>query len=184
MIHKLSLELSSEHPSYLWAKTQSDSVNALGHIGTHIDCYTASPSESVYELEVELIKCFKHMPEINELEKMDMEGKAFILYTNVLNKFGYGTKEYGEVNTFLSEKVLDFILSLKPRFILIDACGIGNHGNEHIKFDKKCEANGCFVVENIFMNQSIAELITKIKIKIDIKNTSTGKPCQVYAMTK
>ncbi|WP_282016006.1 hypothetical protein [Marinifilum flexuosum] len=184
MIHKLSLELSKEHPSYLWAKRQSDSVNALGHIGTHIDCYTASPKESEYELEAELIRCFNGMPEINEIEKRNIRGKALILYTDVLNKFEYGTKEYGEANTFLSETVLDYILSLEPKFILIDSCGIGNHGDEHIRFDKKCETNGCFVVENIFMNQTIAELITNIRIKIDISNPSTGKPCQVYAIAK
>ncbi|NHE55950.1 hypothetical protein [Cyclobacterium plantarum] len=184
MIHKLSLELSEEHPSYLWAKKQSDSVNALGHIGTHIDCYTVSPKESEYELEVELIRCFNEMPQINEIEKRNIQDKALILYTNVLNKFGYGTKEYGEANTFLSEPVLDYILALKPKFILIDSCGIGNHGEEHIKFDKKCETSGCFVVENIFMNQTIAELISNIRIKIDINNPSTGKPCHVYAITK
>ncbi|WP_439185811.1 hypothetical protein [Carboxylicivirga taeanensis] len=183
MIHKLSLELSEEHPSYLWAKKQSDSVNALGHIGTHIDCYTVSPKESEYELEVELIRCFNEMPQITEIKKRNLKDKALILYTNVLNKFGYGTKEYGEANTFLSEPVLDYVLALKPKFILIDSCGIGNHGEEHIKFDKKCETSGCFVVENIFMNQTIAELISDIRIKIDINNHSTGKPCHVYAIS-
>jgi hypothetical protein len=106
VIHKLSLELSKEHPSYLWAKRQSDSVNALGHIGTHIDCYTASPKESEYELEVELIRCFNGIPEINEIEKRNIRGKALILYTDVLNKFGYGTKEYVKQKLFFQKLFL------------------------------------------------------------------------------
>jgi kynurenine formamidase len=184
MIHKLSLELSKEHPAYLWAKKQSDSVNALGHIGTHIDCYTVSPSEANYELEAELINCFNNMPNRSDIEKRNIRGKALILYTDVLNNHDYGTEKYGEANTFLSEPVLDYILSLEPKFILIDSCGIGNHGDEHIKFDKKCEKKDCFVIENIFMNQTIAKSITRIKIKIETNNSDTGKPCQVYAVTK
>ncbi len=183
-MYKLSLELSKEHPAYLWAKKQSDSVNALGHIGTHIDCYTASPSEAVYELEAELINCLNNMPKIPDIEKRNIQGKALILYTDVLNKHGYGTEKYGKANTFLSEPVLDYILSLEPKFILIDSCGIGNHGDEHIKFDKKCERQNCFVIENIFMNQTIAKSIGSIKIKIETNNSSTGKPCEVYAVTK
>ncbi|MGZ2371684.1 cyclase family protein [Ancylomarina sp. YFZ004] len=184
MIHKLSLELSKEHPAYLWAKKQSDSVNALGHIGTHIDCYTLSPSEANYELEAVLLNCFNNMPKISDIDKINIRGKALILYTDVLNKHEYGTEEYGKANTFLSEPVLDYILSLEPKFILIDSCGIGNHGDEHIKFDKKCERKKCFVIENIFMNQTIAKSIANIKIKIETNNSSTGKPCEVYAVTK
>lgn len=184
MIYKLSLELDKDHSAFLWAKKQSDSVNALGHIGTHIDCYTASPSEVSYELEVELINCFNNMPKIADIEKRNIRGKALILYTDVLNKHGYGTEKYGQANTFLSEIVLDYILSLEPKFILIDSCGIGNHGDEHIKFDKKCEHKDCFVIENIFMNKTIAKSIASIKIDIETRNSSTGKPCQVYAVTK
>ena len=180
----LSLEISKDHPAYLWAKKQSDSVNALGHIGTHIDCYSTSPTESIYELDVELINCSKGMPEIIDIESRNITDKALILYTGVLNKYGYGTKEYGEADTFLSETVLDSILSLKPKFIIIDSCGIGNHGSEHIKFDKKCEKSGCFVIENIFMDEAVAKSIIRAQIKIDLNNPSTGKPCQVFAVIK
>lgn len=181
---KLSLELSQEHPAYIWAKKQSDSVNALGHIGTHIDCYTVSPSEANYELEVEWLDCRSSMPKISDIEKRNIRAKALVLYTDVLNKHGYGTEAYGKADTFLSEAVLDYILSLEPKFILIDSCGIGNHGEEHIRFDKKCEAKKCFVIENIFMNQAIAQSISKIKVKIETHSSSTGKPCEVYAVTK
>ena len=184
MKHKLNIEIQEEHPAYEWAKKQSDSVNALGHIGTHIDCYSKVPTESHYELDVELIDCLKEMPSKEVIENIDLKGKAVILYTDTLNKYGYGSKEYGEANTFLTENVLDFILSGKPRFIVIDSCGIGNHGEEHIKFDKKCEKEGCFVIENILINDFIAKSITQLEIKLDINNSSSGKPCEIYAICK
>jgi len=183
MRRKLSLEISPEHPAYLWAKNQSDSVNAFGHIGTHIDCYSTSPKASIYELDVVLVDCRYGMPERMDIKSRGLENTALILYTGALNKYGYGTKEYGEEKTFLTETILDSILSLRPKFILIDACGIGHHGDEHIQFDKKCEKNDCFVIENVFMDETIAASTKKVNIIISSKSLSTGKPCQVYAIT-
>lgn len=56
---RLDIELDLDHPAYLWAKKQSDSVNALGHIGTHLDCYTSSPEELYYDLECIVFDCSK-----------------------------------------------------------------------------------------------------------------------------
>jgi len=180
MIKKLSINISEDHSAYLWAKKQSDSVNALGHIGTHIDCYSNSPSESIFELDAVVIDCLNRMPIISDIENINIEGKAVILYTGVLKKYGYGTEEYGRANTFLSELVLDDILKCRPKFILIDSCGIGNHGEEHIEFDKKCEKENCFVIENILLDDDVKS-ITRVRIEVDIDSKSTGKPCNVYA---
>ncbi|TAJ14369.1 hypothetical protein DMA11_05465 [Marinilabiliaceae bacterium JC017] len=180
--HKLSLEIPEKHPAYTWAKKQSDAVNAIGHIGTHTDCYTALPDHSDYILEAIIMDCSTKMPSAEAIKNTDLKGKALILFTGVLNAHGYGTKEYGAANTFLSEATLDAILQSKPAFILIDACGIGRHGEEHIKFDKKCEANGCFVIENILLTESLAFAITELEIQIDLACSSTGKPCRVHAL--
>ena len=180
MKHQLNLNLSEDHPAYQWAKKQSDSVNAFGHIGTHIDCYSKVPEESHYELDFLLIDCLDGMPSASDIEDLELENKALILYTGVLDKYGYGTKSYGETNTFLSENVLDRILSKKPQFILIDACGIGNHGEEHIRFDQKCEQMSCFVIENILINSDMAMPLNKLEIIIDISSRSTGKTCKIY----
>ncbi len=42
---QLSLVIEPGHPAYEWAKNQSDSVSAFGHIGTHIDCYESEPEK-------------------------------------------------------------------------------------------------------------------------------------------
>ncbi|MCT4671998.1 MAG: cyclase family protein [Prolixibacteraceae bacterium] len=181
---RLDIELNLDHPAYLWAKKQSDSVNALGHIGTHLDCYTSSPEELYYDLECIVFDCTHKMVELEDIASSDMEGKAVILHTNLLHSVGYGSKEYGEAKTFLSEAVLEYILSQKPKFILIDACGIGNHGDEHILFDKKCEANNCYVIENVFLDKQIVENLERIVIEISEHGSLTGKPCSVKALLR
>ncbi len=59
----LHIEISEENPAYLWAKKQSDSVNAMGHIGTHLDCYTKVPVYNAYKLDVAVFDCRDLMPE-------------------------------------------------------------------------------------------------------------------------
>ena len=178
----LSLIIKENHPAYSWAKQQSDSVNAIGHIGTHIDCYTRTPKESNYKLKVLVIDCRAGMPDVNDLSEYTITDKALILYTGVCDKYGYGTKEYGNAETFLSEESLILILSQKPKFILIDGCGIGKHGEEHIKFDKKCEENDCFVIENILLTKEIVDNIKEVDISIELEYNSTGKPCKVISI--
>ncbi len=181
-MQQLHIELEKDNPAYKWAEKQSDSVNAFGHIGTHMDCYSKVPQENEYEVDVVVIDCKESMPTEEEVEKLSLNGKAIFLYTGVMNNFGYGTKEYGSADTFLSEKALARILKEKPKFILIDGCGIGNHGAQHIKFDKKCEAVNCFVIENIFLNDSIVHSIKKVAIRVMKTTDSTGKKCEVYAI--
>lgn len=182
MKYKLSIEITQNHSAYKWAKQQSDSVEAIGHIGTHIDCYTKAPDLSVYEISTVFHDCKESMPDEINIENLEIEGKAFILYTGILDRVGYGSKEYGNSDSFLKEEVLDKILSKNPKFILIDACGIGNHGREHIAFDKKCEEHDCFVIENVCITDAIARNVNNVQIMIDLENGSTGKRCQVYSL--
>jgi kynurenine formamidase len=182
MKYILSIEVSQNHSAYKWAKEQSDSVEVTGHIGTHIDCYTKVPNLSVYEVPAVFYDCRESMPNEKNIENLQIEGAALILYTGILNKVGYGGKEYGDAYSFFKEVVLDKILSKKPKFIIIDACGIGRHGLEHISFDKKSEAHNCFVIENVCITDEIFNTVDKIQISIDIESKSTGKRCQVYGL--
>jgi len=180
--YRLDIIIDDDHPAYLWAKKQSNSVNAFGHIGTHIDCYSTTPDESYFVSEIVLIVCTERMPSVQSIKNIDLKGKALLLYTGALNIYGYGTKEYGEAQTFLSEDVLNEILIGQPRFILIDACGIGTHGEQHIRFDKMCENHNCFVIENILLNDEIVNTIQKVEITVDLNSKSTGKLCKVNAI--
>ena len=64
----ISLSVNEDHPAYLWAKRQADAVNAFGHIGTHIDCYTKVPSQNHYLTDVVVIECNSAMPSIKVLQ--------------------------------------------------------------------------------------------------------------------
>lgn len=178
---KISISITPEHPSYQWAKKQSDSINAFGHIGTHIDCYESIPPFETYEVDAVVIDCKEGMPSISDIELLSVHQKAVLLYTGNMDKNSYGSREYGEMNTIMTETVLDSLLEMKPAFIVIDSYGIGSHGEEHINFDKKCELINCFVIENVSLSKNVSTNIVKLKISFDKNSTSTGKPCEVVA---
>ncbi len=178
----LSLLVAKGHPAYEWAKKQSDSVSAFGHIGTHIDCYDAEPEQAKYELEAELLDCTDRMPLLGDLEGVDIAGKALVLFTGNVERNTYGTADYGAMDTSISAEVLDCILEKAPAFIVIDSYGIGSHGDEHIRFDKRCESKGCFVIENVNLSRALVGAIKRLLIEIDKSSLSTGKPCQISAV--
>lgn len=183
-MHKeqLSLLVEEGHPAYEWAKKQSDSVSAFGHIGTHIDCYDSEPEKAKYEVEAEVLDCTVRMPLLSDISGSDFSGKALVLFTGNIERNIYGTPEYGAMDTSITADVLDCILEKTPAFIVIDSYGIGSHGDEHIRFDKRCESNGCFVIENVNLSQSVIGTIKKLQIEFDKSSKSTGKRCKVTAL--
>lgn len=121
------------------------------------------------------------MPTLEDIKCLDISNKALMLFTSNMQQNSYGTKEYGSFDTCLSSEVLDLILSKKPKFILIDSYGIGNHGEEHISFDKRCEAHDCFVIENVILKKEDVNFIKSLDITFDKEAKSTGKPCNITA---
>ncbi|MGF1869035.1 cyclase family protein [Photobacterium indicum] len=180
----ISIEISEDHPAYQWAKRQSDSVNAMGHIGTHIDCYTKIPLEAAYTTPIHIIDCSEAMPTLAQVETLELSGKSLILYTGNFEENGYGNSNYGAKSTVLNSDVLDSILNSSPMFIAIDSYGIGAHGDEHISFDKRCEENNCFVIENICLSKVMLDTLDSLEISFDPTSASTGKRCNVIALGK
>lgn len=179
----ISVEISQDHPAYQWAKRQSDSVDAMGHIGTHVDCYTKTPTQTAYSTPVHIIDCVQAMPTLAQVEALDLTGKSLVLYTGNFEQNGYGNPNYGGKATLLDSDVLDAILKASPVFIVIDSYGIGAHGEQHISFDKRCEANDCFVIENVCLTKEIAESLDSLEIGFDPNCASTGKRCDVIALS-
>lgn len=68
-------------------------------------------------------------------------------------------------------------------FIVIDSYGIGAHGDEHISFDKRCEENNCFVIENVYLTKSMLDTLDSLEISFDSTSSSTGKRCDVIALS-
>ena len=154
-------------------------MNAIGHIGTHLDCYTAEPAKKAYEVDAVVFDCTERMPTVEQFAEADLCGKAVVLYTGVLSSVGYGSDAYGNSETFLTQESLDALLASFPVFILIDACGIGNHGEEHQRFDKQCEKHNCFVIENVLLPPTSSIFLNRIHIAVDLTSSSTGKRCEV-----
>ncbi|MGF1700252.1 hypothetical protein L4D09_08055 [Photobacterium makurazakiensis] len=179
----ISVDINESHPAYQWAKRQSDSVNAMGHIGTHIDCYTRVPAETKYRTSVHIIDCSQAMPTLEQIEGLDLAGKSLVLYTSNLEQNGYGNQNYGAQSTVLDSDVLDAVLAKSPAFIVIDSYGIGAHGDEHISFDKRCEQNTCFVIENVCLTEAMLKTMISLEISFDASSTSTGKRCDVIALS-
>lgn len=177
----ISIVIEPTHSAYLWAKKQSDSVSAFGHIGTHIDCYDKAPALGAYEVGTVVVDCRQGMPELDTISHLDLAEKALVLYTDNLEKNGYGTDGYGQCDTSLQETILEEILLKKPAFIVIDSYGIGAHGEQHIRFDMKCESKGCFVIENVHLTSGVSMTIERLRITIDQTSASTGKRCEVDA---
>ncbi len=178
---KLHIDLDSSHPAYEWLEKQADKIGARGHFGTHIDCYSKTPSENNYNLPVFILDCREGMPTLNEAKKLpSLEGQALLLYTDNLNQNDYGSKAYfNDMDTSLSMDILEEILKANPQLILIDSYGIGRHGEHHQSLDVRCEQSDCFVIENILVKPEMISEIRQIQVSFDLDYPSTGKPCEV-----
>ena len=177
----LHIELDINHPAYGWLEKQADKIGARGHFGTHIDCYTSSPSQGKYYLPTYIVDCCNGMPSSDIANALpSLRGKALILYTGNMCRNDYGTKAYFDsTDTSITKEVLGIILEKQPQFILIDSYGIGQHGADHISLDKQCEAADCYVIENICITPECIGEIGNIEILFELDYPSTGKPCKV-----
>lgn len=180
---RLHLILDEKSPAMQWANSQADKLGARGHVGTHLDCYTAIPEKNEYEIKGLVIDCRHRMPKPEDILHMDsLENMALVLHTGNSERHQYGTEDYFNEASFLSEEVLNLILSKKPLFIIVDSHGIAEKGVKHIYFDKTCEVNGCHVIENVNLASVKDKKYIMMKILINVSHPSTGKPCEVYCM--
>lgn len=178
---KLHLEIEEKDPAVVWANKQANKINARGHIGTHIDCYTIVPRQPKYHLTGIILDCEQSMPEKEQITRINsLQNKALILHTKNLEKNGYGNQAYFNSRTFLTENTILAILQKTPLFIIIDSHGIAEQGQRHIHFDKICESKGCHVIENVNLKPINQQTIVELDIEIDINNLSTGKPCKIF----
>lgn len=182
-MNQLHIKLDENSSAMQWANSQTDKLGARGHIGTHLDCYTIAPEKNEYEVKGLIFDCRTSMPKPEDILHIDsLENMALILHTGNSEKHQYGTEDYFNEATFLSEEVLNLILSKKPLFIIVDSHDIAEKGAKHIYYDKKCEANGCHVIENVDLTSVKDKKSIQIKISINVSHPSTGKPCELYCM--
>ncbi len=120
----------------------------------------------------------------NEYNQIGME--MFFINTDVQLFLSVSScvTTYGKTSTVLDDATLDTILDKKPAFIVIDSYGIGAHGDQHLAFDKRCEEQNCFVVENVTLTSEIAKRLELLEIIIDKDQASTGKRCELTGLMR
>lgn len=153
-------------------------ISAPGHIGTHLDCYTAIlDRESYTHLEAVVPDCLKVMPCAAAFNALpSLKGRVLILHTGNEEENRYGSEAYFKRETFLSEEAL---LAKSPLFIIVDSHGLNQSGVVHKALDVKCERHGCHVIENVSLKALTGKSTVVVSINVDFRNTSTGKPCTI-----
>lgn len=151
----------------------------MGHVGTHIDCYTEAPKKKEYVMDVVVVDCRQGLPDMDYFQSLDLEKKALMLYTGNAATHGYGSKEYFMYDLGLNWETLQIWLEKRPKFILIDSHGLGMF-SQHRFFDMEFEKNGCFVVMSMLLEGEDILTIQQVRIEIDKDMVSTGKPCKVF----
>lgn len=149
---EISLKIDKNHEVWSWVK--NNNLLSLGHIGTHIDVYNKSEiDENKMKTEGVVINCKNYQLNseigLEVIENKNIKKGDFIIFkTGIQNKYPYGSKEYLENHPELSCDLINWLLEKKVSFIGIDCAGI-KRGENHIKVDKLCEENGCYVIENL-----------------------------------
>lgn len=167
---------------------QDNKTFPSGHFGTHVDVYLQT------EIPLEYMNSSAIMFDVRDIQDRDIalsdfehekvEPNDFVIFrTGMIDKYQYGSKEYFEEHAQLDDKVIQYLLDKKIRFIGIDAAGI-KRGKAHVKADKLCEQNSVYVIENLTNLDKLAEqACTRFKITtlwIELPG-KTGLPCRVIA---
>ena len=110
-MNQLHIKLDENSSAMQWADSQADKLGARGHVGTHLDCYTTVPEKDEYEVRGLILDCRTSEPKPEDILHIDsLENMALVLHTGNSEKHQYGTEDYFNEATFLSEEVLNLIL--------------------------------------------------------------------------
>lgn len=166
-----------------WAEKQDE--HQARHIGTHIDVYNYS------DLDLSLKLCRGVVVDVRDLNIVDCErvekievrkGDFIIFRTGFMEKFGYGTKEYLNLEgaPFLTDEAVDYLIDRGVKFIGIDLHGI-QHGRDHRKIDEYTESKGTYVIENMTNLDKISDIV-KLKLEWDQKEGATAIPVEIEVL--
>lgn len=166
-----------------WAEKQDE--HQARHIGTHIDVYNYS------DLDLSLKLCRGVVVDVRDLNIIDCErvekievrkGDFVIFRTGFMEKFGYGTKEYLNLEgaPFLTDEAVDSLIDRGVKFIGIDLHGI-QHGRDHRKIDEYTESKGTYVIENMTNLDKISNII-QLKLEWDQKEGATAIPVEIEVL--
>ena len=165
---------------------RNQAVMRQGHYGTHLDRYlgTAIPLEYTVSRGI-LFDISAHSRDgavtadtlpINLLQ----EGDFVLFRCGALLRHAYASPEYFAERIEIAWDLIDALCSLGVRFIGIDSHGL-RMGKEHGEVDKRCEASGVYVIENIANTEILPpeKAFTAYTSWYDLGGS--GLPCRVIA---
>lgn len=183
MFIDISVKLDDNSPVIKWANKQDNPYLAMGHVGTHIDVYEKTNIPLEYLKSNGIIFNVTDIKEVgvNDIDLDQVhENDTIIFRTSHLRKYGYGTDDYFKDHPQLSTELIDALIEKKVRFIGIDAPGI-RKGEEHEVYDRKCEKNNVYVIENISSLHLVTSPHCTIYTMWMDDNIKTGLRCRVIA---
>lgn len=153
MLYDLTLSIDMNDPVVGKANMDQHSFMSAGHIGTHLDTYLQTPIPP--EFCVRRGKVFDATAfegcdvDISVLGDQSVEAGDFaIFHTGFLDKHGYGTREYFKDHPQLSWELINHLIEAGVSFMGIDAAGV-RRGDEHGVADRRAEAGGVYIIENL-----------------------------------
>lgn len=167
---------------------RSTAIVNSGHVGTHIDIPLKTEIPLDYMLNRALLFDVSHIKgrdiEVDDIDILSIQAGDCILFkTDRIKDFPYGTKDYFHKHPQLSDALIDRLIEKQIHIIAIDAAGI-RRGREHVLADKRCEAQGIYIIENIDNLDQLTEK-TKAPFMVHIMwlrfPGKTGLPCRVVA---
>lgn len=178
---KLSLDIY-DIPEKLkvWRDKQEKSQQL--HVGTHIDTYnkTELGESPVWIRGIVVDVIGKADIGIEVLDGVKVKKGDFIIFrTGYMEKFGYGSNQYFNLEGApqLKRELIDVLLEKKVKFIGIDLHGI-KHKTDHKKIDIYCEEAGTYVIENL---KNLDKIGKEIELELSWKQTKevTAIPVEI-----
>ncbi|SHI41040.1 cyclase family protein [Lutispora thermophila] len=127
-------------------------VQKFGHLGTHFDIMNKEfPLEYCNRrgklMDISQVAKDEITVEDVRMERIE-EGDFVILYSGVLEKYGYASKEYFDKAPQLSHKLIQSLIEKKISILGIDMAGV-RKGKEHSVADQLFADHNAFIVENL-----------------------------------
>jgi kynurenine formamidase len=184
MLIDLSLPINAQDLAL--GKAHKSLIDA-GHVGTHFDVVNKSFSLENFRLPgkvFDISKIRDREIEVPDLVGAQVEpGDFVVLYTGLLDEFGYNTDPYSSRSAELSDAVIDYLLERGTRLIGVDAAGV-QKPRKHSAVDQYCADRGVFIVENL---NNVRLLVALCASPLTIytaplsRTDWTGLPCRVLA---
>ena len=154
----LTYQLSQELLNDFITTASDKTFSKFGHFGTHFDLMDKTFPLDYCErngIAFDVSHICNRDIEAADIEMASISEKDFVLlYTGMIERFPYGSKEYFTKQPQLSQDLINALIVKKVSLIGIDMGGV-RRGAEHALADQLCADHGVYIIENLINLESI-----------------------------